>query len=73
MVEITAKRNQIYHINKKGDLKKYAVYQEKKLKIAEAARVLRENKIPFSELVKVVMEDYKIVIPQDELKKYIVK
>ena len=73
LIKIDTRINIIYYQDENENIKERKVYQEKKVKVNEAKEILKKDGIKFIRILRVILEDSIIIIPKEELKKYIKK
>ena len=70
MKEIKTRVNLVYYQDEYDNIKELILYKDKKVKMKEAREYFLENGILFNTIIKVMLEDLLIEIPEEDLENY---
>lgn len=71
--EIDTRINIIYYLDNNENIKERKIYQFQKLKILEVIELFNSQGMKDFTILKIILEEIKLMIPVNEVKKYIIK
>lgn len=71
--EIDTRINIIYYLDNNENIKERKIYQFQKLKILEVVELFNSQGMKDFTILKIILEEIKLMIPVNEVKKYIIK